>query len=110
MSRTRSATECSTCRQTPEEDESGRLLCACGTLWVRRWGIKGTPEGEAVLELSGFKVTQVGEHIYYIGPYGHIIYLYAGGEWCSDKAPREQSLEDYLKCIRETLVALGQRC
>jgi hypothetical protein len=45
--------------------------------------------------------------VYYVGPVGHIIHLYADGEWDSDKAPREQSLEDYLTWIREGLAALG---
>jgi hypothetical protein len=110
MSRARSACECPACKQTPKEDESGRLTCACGTPWVRCWGVKGTPEEEALLEPSGFRVAEgVQGDVYYVGPYGHIIRLYAGGEWDSDKAPREQSLEDYLSWITEKLAALGER-
>jgi hypothetical protein len=111
MNRTRSASECATCKQAPkEDDESGRLTCACGTSWVRCWGIKGTPEEEAILEQSGFRGTQdVQGDVYYVGPYGHIIHLYADGEWDSDKAPREQPLEDYLTWIREKCAALGGR-
>jgi hypothetical protein len=76
MNRTRSASECATCKQAPKEDESGRLTCACGALWVLRWGIKGTPEEEALLEQSGCRVTQdIQGNVYYVGPAGHIIYL-----------------------------------
>jgi hypothetical protein len=108
MSRTRAASQCATCKQAPKEDESGRLTCACGTQWIRPWGVKGTPEEEALLELSGFMVAQdIQGDVYYVGPVGHIIHLYADGEWDSDKAPREQSLEDYLTWIREGLAALG---
>lgn len=108
MNRTRSASECATCKQAPKEDESGRLTCACGTLWVRRLGIKGTPEEEAPLELSGFRVTQnVQGDVYCVGPYGHIIHLYASGEWNSDRAPREQSLDDYLAWMREKQISLN---
>jgi hypothetical protein len=98
MSRTRAASECPTCKQSPKEDESGRLTCACGTTWFRACGVKGTPEEEAHLELSGFSAMQdVQGDVYYVMPEGgHILHLYAGGEWDSDKAAREQSLEDYL--------------
>ena len=110
MSRTRSASECTTCKQTPTEDGSGHLTCACGIPWVRCWGIKGTPEEEALLERSGFTVAQdIQGDVYYVGPMGHIIHLYAGDEWDSDKASREQSLEDYLAWIRGRLAALGER-
>ncbi len=109
MSRTRSASECATCKQTPREDESGRFTCACGTPWVRRWGIRGTPEEEALLKLSGFIFTlDIQGDTYYVGPLGHIVYLYSGGDWDSDKAPREQSLEEYLTWIKEKLAALSQ--
>jgi hypothetical protein len=107
MNRTRSASECATCRQAPKEDDSGRFTCACGILWVGRWGIKGTQEEEALLKLSGFAAQDVGGDVYYVGPYGHIIYLYAGGEWDSDKAQRDQSLEDYLAWIREKLAEIS---
>jgi len=108
MNRTRSASECATCKQAPKEDESGRLTCACGTPWVRCWGVKGTPEEEALLEQNAFRVTQdVQGDVYYVGPYGHIIHLYASGEWNSDKAPREQSLDDYLASMREKRAALA---
>ena len=110
MSRTRSARECAACKQTPKDDESGRPTCACGTLWVRCWGIKGTPEEEKLLERSGFKLAQdIQGDVYYVGPMGHIIHLYAGDEWDSGKAPREQSLEDYLAWIRDRLAALPER-
>jgi len=111
MSRTRSASECATCKQAPKEDESGRLTCACGTSWVRCRGIKGTPEEESLLELSGFQVAQdVQGDVYYVMPEGgHIIHLYADGTWDSDKAPRERSLEEYLTWTREKLAALGGR-
>ena len=111
MNRTRSASECPTCKQAPKEDESGRLTCACGTTWFRGWGVKGTPEEEALLELSGFSATpDVQGDVYYVMPEGgHILHFYAGGEWDSDKAPREQSLEDYLTWIREKLAALRER-
>ena len=107
MNRTRSASECATCNQAPKEDESGRLTCACGKTWLRCWGAKGTSEEEALLKLSGFTAQDVGRDVYYVGPYGHIIYLYAGGEWDSDKAPRDQSLEDYLAWIREKLAEIA---
>ena len=109
MSRTRADSECATCKQAPREDESGRLTCACGTSWIRRCGIKGTSEEEALLKLSGFTAQDVGGDVYYVGPYGHIIYLYADGTWDSDKAGAEQSLEDYLAWIRDRLAALGER-
>ena len=104
MSRTRSASECATCKQAPREDEAGRLTCACGTLWVRGQGVNGTQEEEALLGESGFEVVaDIQGDVYYVGPMGHIIHLYAGDEWDSDKASREQSLEDYLDWIRNGL-------
>lgn len=101
MRRTRSAGECATCKKTPSEDASGRLTCACGTPWVRRWGIKGTPEEEDLLQRSGFEVTQHCKgDVYYVVPNGPIIHLYAGDEWNSepcfwfpDQPPEGQSLE-----------------
>jgi len=41
--------------------------------------------------------------VHYVGPVGHIIHLYVGDKWDSDKASREQSLEGYLTWIREKL-------
>jgi hypothetical protein len=110
MNRTRSAGECPTCKQAPKEDESGRLTCACGIWWFRRSRVKGTPEEEALLEQSGFRVAEVPGDVYYLMPEGgHIIYLYSDGTWDSDKAPRGQPLEDYLAWIREKLAAVGKR-
>lgn len=108
MNRTRSASECATCKQAPKEDESGRLTCACGTLWVRHLGVKGTPEEEALLELSGFTVAQdVQGDLYYVMPEGgHIIHLYPDGTWDSDQAGAEQSLGAYLTWISEKRAAL----
>jgi len=108
MNRARSASECATCRQAPKEDESGRFTCACGILWVRRWGINGTQEEEALLERIGFVVRQdaQGDVCYDMPEGAHIIHLYADGTWESDKAGAEQSLGAYLTWIREKRTAL----
>ena len=108
VKRTRSASECPTCHQPRKVDESGRFTCACGTLWVQCLGIKGAPEEESLLERSGFQVERdVQGDVYYVMPEGgHIIHLYADGTWHSDKAPRQQSLEDYLAWIRDTRAAI----
>jgi hypothetical protein len=108
MDRKRSSGECPVCEEAPKYDGAGRLTCACGTSWERCWGIKGTPEEEALLEQSGFSATQdVQGDVYYFWR-GHIIHPYANGEWNSDKALREQSLVDYLASIRETRAELGE--
>jgi hypothetical protein len=107
MSRKRSASECPSCKQAPKEDESGRLTCACGTSWLRCRGIKGTPEEEDLLKQSGFIVAQdIQEDMYYVGPMGHIVHLYADNGWDSDKAGGEQSLEGYLAWIKDRLAAI----
>lgn len=37
-------------------------------------------------EINGFRRVFNGD-VYYIGPFGHLIWLYSGSEWFSDKAP-----------------------
>ncbi|HKE24893.1 MAG TPA: hypothetical protein VKB88_21170 [Bryobacteraceae bacterium] len=39
--------------------------------------------------------------VYYVGPYGHIVWLSANNEWYADKAPEwATALDGYLRWIR----------
>lgn len=101
--RKRATGKCPDCREIPKPDESGRLRCACiRKAWTVRRGERGTDEEHIFLTKAGFQMmTDVQGDVYYVGPFGHIIWLYPEGEWCGDKAPAAcTSLEEYVKSLK----------
>lgn len=98
MPRTFASAKCPDCRKVPYLDGStGRLVCDCGTrTWWAKKGIRGTEEERAWLAAKGFEeATDVQGDVYYVGPLGHIIWLFDNGTWSGGKAPEGISLESY---------------
>lgn len=65
-------------------------------------GQKGTQTEEYLLQSAGFeRVEDVQGDVYYVGPFGHIVWLSPHNEWYSDKAPQWSTyLDAYLRWIR----------
>ena len=100
--RTVTAFPCPDCNETPKENETGKLTCACeGKQWERTPAIKGTEEDERLLASMGFVLTTDREKdIYYWSSPGIIIHLYPGNEWSCDSAPEQcQTLEGYVEWL-----------
>jgi hypothetical protein len=67
---------------------------------------RGTEDEERWLADHGFHFKEDADgDLYYVGPLGHIIHLYPGGEWDSDKAGACKSLEEYLSWLAARLAA-----
>jgi len=106
--RERAQSHCPICKKVPKENENGNITCSCGTRWVRRRGVRGTPEEEARFERVGFQWTvDIRGDGYYVLPEGHIVHLYPDGTWDSDKAALGASLEEYLDWIEEKLALIA---
>jgi hypothetical protein len=96
---------CPICNEVLKE-ECGIVTCACES---QSWGFdraeRGTEIEEKLLADNGFEfASDIAGDLYYVGPFCHIIHLYPGSEWDSDKAPTNlKSLEEYLAWLaRET--------
>jgi hypothetical protein len=100
MNRTRVANLCPACNEVPQFRD-GTYKCACGKSWQRIPSLRGSEGEEKWLADNCFEFTQdVVGNIYYVGPLGHIIYLYPDGAWDSDKAPPScTSLEEYIALL-----------
>ena len=100
---------CDKCNSRPSQNDAGLFVCKCGTRWVSPKGTRGSEEEIANLAKCGF--TWVPENFYYMGLYGHILFLYADGSWSSDQAHPDMTLEAYLetyvKGLRELESALN---
>ena len=71
---------------------------------IRYKGVKGNDQEHAFLTNAGFVTTDADGDVYYVGPLGHIVWLYSEGEWCADKAPAAcTSLEEYVVSVKEAL-------
>jgi hypothetical protein len=95
--------KCPDCGKAPCNDGSGKLICDCGTknIWYRK-GVKGSEADTALLAKYGFNEQKdIQGDIYYVGPLGHIIYLFPEGTWHSDKATEGSNFEEYLKWVSE---------
>jgi hypothetical protein len=92
---------CPNCAQVPKPNVNGILSCGCeGKSWAREPSIAGTEEECALLESNGFSEEQdIRGNVYYVGPLGHIVELFADGTWRSDKAAKGGTMETYLRSI-----------
>ncbi|HXY78419.1 MAG TPA: hypothetical protein VEH47_06355 [Candidatus Acidoferrales bacterium] len=97
--RKRATGQCPDCKDTPKVADDGRLRCRCADkVWAGRQGVRGSEEEYTFMTNAGFEMTgDVQGDVYYVGPFGHIVWLYPDGEWFADKAPVEYlSLEEYV--------------
>jgi hypothetical protein len=102
VNRTRNVNRCPDCKQILQEND-GALKCACeNQVWHYERAERGTEAEERYLADNGFEFTRdAGGDLYYVGPFCHIIHLYAGNEWESDKAPEDcVTLEEYFTLTR----------
>src|SRR6185437_5319955 len=99
-----SVSRCPDCKKVLYSDSSGKLVCDCGTTWLRTLdkGVSGTEADIALLASYGFnEASDIQGDIYYVGPLGHIVHLYPDGTWHSDKAADDSNFEEYLKWVSE---------
>ena len=104
--RKRATGQCPDCKDTPKAGEDGRLRCRCADkVWTGRKGVRGSDEEHIFLTKAGFEMTaDIQNDVYYVGPVGHIVWLYPQGEWSADKAPAEcTSLEEYVIGVKKVL-------
>jgi len=100
MNRTRFDGRCPDCHEVIRE-AGGARECAC-----REWPFdsveRGTLAEEEYLAANGFRFAKdpSGDLYYWKRP-GHVIHLYANGEWDSDEAPTDcEYLEEYFALFR----------
>ena len=104
MTRRWSSPECKECNQTPRANATGCFVCACGTPWVGELGVEGSESERAFLAHNGFlQAKDKSGDVYYVGPLGHIIWLFADNTWHSDKARKGSTMEDYLSWLRAAI-------
>ena len=104
--RKRATGQCPDCKGTPKASEDGRLRCRCaGKVWSGRKGVRGSDEEDIILTTAGFTMTaDIQGDVYYLGPFGHIVWLFPEGEWFADKAPAEcTSLEEYVIGVKKAM-------
>jgi hypothetical protein len=105
MSRQRGSDECTTCNRRPTPDDYGRLVCDCpNKFWQSKPSTAGLPEDRVLLQKHGLQLIERPNDIYWVGPYGRILYLYEDGTWFCDTAPEKcTTLEEYLARYSETM-------
>lgn len=104
--RKRATGQCPDCKDTPKAGEDGWLRCRCADrVWSGRKGVRGGDDENFFLTRSGFEMTaDIQGDVYYVGPFGHIIWLYEEGEWFADKAPPESSsLVEYVVGVKKAV-------
>ena len=100
MTRKWSSRKCNECNQTPRANADGVFVCGCGKAWIGELGVEAEEGEKAFLANNGFsKAVDVKGDVYYVGPLGHIIWLFADGTWHSDKAREGSTMEDYLSWL-----------
>jgi hypothetical protein len=99
-------TICPDCRQAPKKNPFElRWECACeGKNWPLDCGQRGTPEEHSELKNAGFEITSDGADVYYVGPLGHIVWLFVDSTWRCAPESQHQSLETYLEYMKSVPV------
>jgi hypothetical protein len=99
-----SGTVCPKCKETPKRNRfDSRWQCACeGKVWSAPvHGQRGAPEEHGQLTDAGFQMTTdtLGD-TYYLGPSGHVVWLFNDGTWRVNPDAQHGTLEEYLERVR----------
>ncbi len=71
------------------------------------WPERATENEKRWLADHGFNFAEdAGGDLYYVGPLGHIVHLYPGNKWDSDRGGGCQSLEEYVALLSAKVALL----
>jgi hypothetical protein len=88
---------CPVCGAQGSQRDDGTYGCKCGAGY---WCPAVTPDRELEerLEIIGFEYSPFGDH-YVLLRFRHSLSFYADGTWHSNKAERNETLEEYLNRV-----------
>lgn len=111
MDRTWRDARCPDCRQVPRLDTNNIGRCGCnGKSYKYDISVAGAEDERAELARNGFTdATDITGNVYYVGPWGHIVELFADATWYSDKAPEGITLDEYLKQLAKNKASLSTK-